>query len=82
MPVVRLIGAGELLGAMGLTLPVATKIAPILTPLIATGLGVVMVGAIITRDQRKDGGQAFVFALVLLAGCLFIAWGRFGPYAL
>ena len=80
-PVVRLIGAAELLGAIGLILPAATKIAPILTPLAATGLAVIMVGAIITHVRRKDGVQPILFNLVLLAGCLFVAWGRFGPYA-
>lgn len=79
--VVRLIGVAELLGAIGLIVPAATGIAPILTPLAATGLAVIMVGAIITHVRRKDGFSAVVFNLVLLAGCLFVAWGRFGPYA-
>jgi uncharacterized membrane protein YphA (DoxX/SURF4 family) len=80
-PVVRFIGTAELLGAIGLVGPAATGIAPVLTPLAATGLALTMVGAIITHTRRKDGPQPIVFNVVLLAASVFVAWGRFGPYA-
>jgi DoxX-like family len=40
---VRFIGVAELLGGIGLILPAAAGIAPILTPIAATCLAVVMV---------------------------------------
>ena len=51
---VRFIGIVELLGAVGLILPAATGIAPILTPIAATGLAVVMVLAAATHVRRKE----------------------------
>lgn len=53
-PSVKAIGAAELLGAVGLVLPLATGIAPILTPLAATGLTVLMIGATATHIRRKE----------------------------
>jgi uncharacterized membrane protein YphA (DoxX/SURF4 family) len=80
-PVVRLIGIVELAAALGLILPAATGIAPILTPLAATGLAVVMVLAAITHGRRKEpSGIGFNAVLFILA--VFVAWGRFGPYSL
>lgn len=38
----RLIGVAEILGALGLILPAWTGIAPILTPIAAVGLAVIM----------------------------------------
>lgn len=78
---VRLIGSVELAGALGLILPAATAIAPILTPLAATGLGIVMVLAALTHARRREP-SAIAFNAVLLIGAAVIAWGRFGPYAL
>lgn len=43
LPTIRLIGISELLGALGLTLPWWTGIAPWLTPLAALGFAVIMV---------------------------------------
>ena len=53
-PAVKAIGAAELLGAVGLILPLATGIAPILTPLAAVGLTVLMIGAVATHVRRKE----------------------------
>ncbi|ROO87976.1 DoxX-like protein [Actinocorallia herbida] len=80
-PIVRLIGVVEFAAALGLVLPAATGIVPILTPLAASGLVVVMVGAIITHVRRKEP-QAIVFNAVLLVAAAFVAWGRFGPHSL
>lgn len=80
MPVVRLIGVAEILGALGLVLPALTGIAPILTPVAAVGLSVVMVGAAITHARRKEP-QAITANIVLLALAVVVVWGRFGPYA-
>src|SRR5437763_6403912 len=51
---VKLIGAVELLGAIGLILPWATGIAKILTPLAAVGLGLVMVLAAIYHARKGE----------------------------
>jgi hypothetical protein len=42
----RFVGAAEVLGAVGLILPGLLRIRPGLTPLAATGLTVIMVGAV------------------------------------
>jgi uncharacterized membrane protein YphA (DoxX/SURF4 family) len=78
--VVKFIGVAELAAALGLILPAALDIAPVLTPLAATGLVVIMIGAIITHARRKEP-QAIAFNAVLLIVAAVIAWGRFGPYA-
>jgi uncharacterized membrane protein YphA (DoxX/SURF4 family) len=51
---VRFIGVMELLGAAGLILPAVTGIAPILTPLAAAGLAVMMLLAALTHVRRKE----------------------------
>lgn len=79
-PAVRLIATAEVLGALGLVLPAATGIATVLTPLAATGLAAVMVGAVITHARRSEP-QMIVVNLVLLVIAAFVAWGRFGPYS-
>jgi uncharacterized membrane protein len=76
---VRFIGVVELLGAIGLILPAATGLAPILTPIAATGFAVTMVLAAATHIRRKEP-SAVVFNAVLFAVAVFVAWGRFGPY--
>jgi uncharacterized membrane protein YphA (DoxX/SURF4 family) len=75
----KTIGALEVLGALGLILPPALGIVPVLAPLAAIGLAVTMIGAVLTHARRKET-QAIVINLVLLAPALFVAWGRFGPY--
>ena len=77
---IRLIGLVEILGAIGLVLPAAVHIAPILVPLAAVGLALVMVGAIVVHDRRKEPMNIAV-NVVLIALAVFVAWGRFGPYS-
>ncbi|MET8330803.1 DoxX family protein [Streptomyces sp. NPDC005181] len=78
---VRFIGIVEFAAALGLILPGATGIAPVLTPLAATGLAVTMVLAAITHARRKEP-SAIAFNAVLLILAVVVAWGRFGPYSL
>jgi hypothetical protein len=75
---VNAIGALEILAAVGLLLPAALDIAPVLVPLAAVGLVSLMVGAIITHVRRHEA-WAIVMNLALLALAGFVAWGRFGP---
>ncbi|MET7539602.1 DoxX family protein [Streptomyces sp. NPDC005507] len=77
---VRFIGIVELAAALGLILPAATGIAPVLTPLAATGLAVVMLLAAITHARRKEP-SAIAFNTVLLVLAALVVWGRFGPYS-
>ena len=76
---IRLIGVVEVLGAAGLILPAVTHIVPILVPLAAVGLVLVMVGAAAVHARRKEVMNIGV-NVVLLALAVFVAWGRFGPY--
>ncbi|MGH3368187.1 MAG: DoxX family protein [Nocardioidaceae bacterium] len=74
----KAIGTLEVLAAIGLILPAVLDIAPILVPLAALGLVMLMAGAVITRIRRHE--PVFMLAdlaYLVLAG--FLAWGRFGP---
>ena len=75
----RTIATLELLAVVGLILPAALDIAPVLVPLAAVGLGLVMVGAIITHLRRHEGATAILLHAAYLAMACFVAWGRFGP---
>ena len=70
---IRLIGIAELLGAIGLILPV-------LVPLAAVGLVLVMVGAAAVHARRKEWPFIAV-NVVLMVLAVFVAWGRSGPYS-
>ena len=78
---IKLIGALEVLAAIGLIVPALTGIAPILVPLAATGVAIIMVGAVITHVRLREPFGKSVPAIVLLLLALFVAWGRFGAYA-
>lgn len=74
----KAIGVAEILGAIGLILPGLLDIAPVLVPLSALGLVVLMTGAVVTRIRRRE----FAFGLLdltYLALAAFVAIGRFGP---
>lgn len=77
---VKLIGALEVLAAIGLILPPALDIAPVLAPLAASGLVVMMVLAAVTHARRKEPPN-IVVNVVLLAVAAFVAITRFGPYS-
>ena len=78
---VKVIGGLEVLAAIGLILPGALKIVPVLVPLAATGLVLMMVGAAIAHARRKEA-QLIPINAVLLVLAVVVAWGRFGPYAI
>lgn len=71
---VRFIGSMEILAAIGLILPAALRRLPILTPMAATGLALVM--ALATQYHISHHEPA-VANIVLLLLAVFIAWGRF-----
>jgi len=72
----RLIGAAEVLGGIGVVLPALTNIAPILTPIAASGLVLIMVLAIAYHLRFRE--YKFIpINLVLLVLPLFVAITRF-----
>lgn len=75
---VRGIGFVEIAGALGLVLPWLLDIAPVLTPLAATGLVVTMIGAAVVHVRRNEVVPNVVVNVVLGALAAFIAIGRFG----
>ncbi|WP_371781814.1 DoxX family protein [Streptosporangium subroseum] len=74
---VKALGAVEILGAVGLILPAALDITPILVPLAAVGLAAIMVGAAIVTFRRREPMHALL-NLTYLALAVFVVWGRFG----
>jgi|SRR5687768_13224602 len=72
---VRFIGMAEVLGALGLVLPAATRIKPMLTPLAGLGLALIMLLAALFHLVRSE--FAAIGMNVVLGGLgLFVAWGR------
>jgi hypothetical protein len=75
----RIAGFAEIIGAIGLIVPAATRILPILTPIAAVGIFVTMLGA--TIANLVTGTPAIIWQTIL--ACLlaaFVAWARFaGP---
>lgn len=74
---VKTIGVLEIVAAVGLILPAAVDIAPVLVPLAAVGLVVLMVGAIVTHVRRHEA-QVIAVPVVLFALAALVALGRFG----
>ncbi len=67
---VKLIGTAEVLGAIGLIVPMATRVVPVLSPIAGVGLAVLMVAAIIVHIRRGDAPAKSLpttLALVLAA---------------
>ncbi|MET9668041.1 DoxX family protein [Streptomyces sp. NPDC006475] len=77
---IKLIGLAEVLAAIVLILPALLNVAPLLVPLAATGLILMMIGAMTVHGRRKEN-QAVVINVILLVLAAFVAWGRFGPHA-
>lgn len=74
---VKLLGLAEVLGGVGLVVPMATGILPILTPIAAVCLLIIMGGAVKTHAELKE---PVVPPAILGALCLLIAVGRFGVF--
>lgn len=71
----KLLGLAELLGGIGLIVPQVTGILPILTPIAAVCLVILMAGGVKTHLDRKE--PAAPAAILALLG-VFVALGRFG----
>jgi hypothetical protein len=74
----RAIGAVEVLGAVGLILPAALDIAPVLVPVAAVGAALLFASAVTMRLRRGER-VTIVPDLIYLAMAVFVAVGRFGP---
>ncbi|TDV57620.1 DoxX family protein [Actinophytocola oryzae] len=77
---VKAIGALEILAGIGLVLPAAVGIAPVLVPLAAVGVVALMVGAAVVHLRRGEA-RSIVVNVALLALAAVVVWGRFGPYS-
>jgi hypothetical protein len=69
---IKAIGAAEILGAVGLIVPAATGIMPVLTPVAGAALAALMGGAAYTHIQRHEAPIAplVLGTLALTAGLL------------
>lgn len=65
----------DTLGGLGILLPSLTRIKPGLTVLGALGCVALMAGAIVFHFSRGEGANT-PFNFLLVALCLFVAWGR------
>ena len=71
---VRFIGISELLGAIGLILPAALRIKPILTPLAAVGIAIIMM---LATGYHITHSEPFAPTIGFLLLAVFVAWGRY-----
>lgn len=75
----KIAGFAEIIGAIGLIVPAATRILPILTPIAAAGLSLTMLLATIANFSTGTPAITWQTILACLAGA-FVAWARFaGP---
>jgi hypothetical protein len=75
VPLMRFTALCEGFGVIGLALPYATGIAPVLTPAAAIGLGMIMIAAAVIHLRFHEPLTA-VGNVILLAMCLLVAIGR------
>ena len=74
----RFIGVAEVLGAIGLILPWLLRIRPGLTPLAASGLVIIMIGATVITAMGGAVAPA-LFPLGVGVLCAWVAYGRSRP---
>jgi uncharacterized membrane protein YphA (DoxX/SURF4 family) len=72
---IRFIGVCELLGGLGLILPGLLRIKTVLTPIAASCLVVIMVGAVVLVLQAGGGVNALIPGVTGLL-LVFVAYGR------
>lgn len=71
---IKMIGLAEILGAVGLVLPMALNISSFLTPLAAIGLAVIMVLAAALHTRRKEPIIPNMVLLALLGFVIYSRW--------
>jgi uncharacterized membrane protein len=80
LPVLRILGAVELIGALGLALPDAFGIGAVWTPITAIGVVLMMICAVVFHARRGERIQTGITGSLLVAAAI-IAWLRLGPYS-
>ena len=78
---VRFVGTAELLGALGLILPLVTGILPWLTVLAAIGLTLIQLLAIFTEHLPKREYNVIPVNIVLLALSTLVVIGRWALFS-
>ena len=71
---VRFVGASELLIGAGLVLPQLTGILPLLTPLAALSLGMIMVLAIADHVRHKEFHEIGKNVIIILLAAFVAVW--------
>jgi len=79
-PLLKPLGVVEILAAVGLVLPPLVDILAGLAAVAASGVVVIMIGAVATHARRSEYPNVAV-NLALAAMAVTVAWGRFGPHA-
>ena len=69
------VGFAEVVAAVSLVLPAATGVLPLLTPLAAVGLALLMGGATVVNVRSGETARVPI-TVVLLTVSAFVAWGR------
>lgn len=77
---VRFVGTSEILGGLGLILPLVTGILPWLTVLAAFGLALIQILAIFSVHLPKKENNVIPVNLVFLALSVFVMYGRWGLF--
>lgn len=78
---VRTIGVSEILGALGLVLPIVTGILVVLAPVAAVCLGLIQILAIGFHAIRGETRQTLAINLAFLALASIVAWGQISVLA-
>ena len=73
---IRVLGVLELLGCLGIIVPLFTGIMPILTPIAACGFCVVMIAGLVIHIQKKEYKMLPMLGVVFLLA-LVVAYYRF-----
>lgn len=73
---VRIIGIMEILGCIGLILPMVLHVLPLLTPIAASGFCVVMTGAFAVHFSKGEYKILLLLVIVFITSAT-VAWYRF-----
>ncbi|KQW46900.1 hypothetical protein ASC77_16995 [Nocardioides sp. Root1257] len=76
----RALGWAEVLGAVGLVVPPLVGLG-IVTPVAATCLSVLTVGALVVHVRRRELLPDALRTIALIVMCVVLAYWRFGPEA-
>lgn len=78
---IRIVGIAELLGALGVVLPMLTGVLVWLTPLAAIGLTLVQISAIFTEHLPKKEYKLLPLNLYFMAMSIFVLIGRWSLFS-